>query len=66
MKYIGHPLLGDPVYGKGAKNPFHFVGQALHARTIGFLHPVSGEYLEFSAFPPADMENVLALLRKGY
>lgn len=66
MKYIGHPLLGDPVYGKGAKNPFHFAGQALHARTIGFLHPVSGEYLEFSALPPADMENVLAQLRKGY
>lgn len=66
MKYIGHPLLGDPVYGKGEKNPFHFAGQALHARTIGFLHPVSGEYLEFSATPPADMENVLAQLRKGY
>lgn len=66
MKYIGYPLLGDPVYGKGEKNPFHFAGQALHARTIGFLHPVSGEYLEFSVEPPEDMQNVLSQLRKNY
>lgn len=66
MKYIGYPLLGDPLYGKGQKNPFHFVGQALHARTIGFCHPVSGKYLEFSVEPPADMKNVLDLLRKNY
>lgn len=66
MKYIGHPLLGDPLYGKGEKNPFHFKGQALHARTIGFTHPVSGKYMEFSVKPPEDMENVLDLLRKNY
>lgn len=66
MKYIGYPLLGDPVYGKGEKNPFRFAGQALHARTIGFLHPVSGEYLEFSVEPPEDMQNVLSQLRKNY
>ena len=66
MKYIGYPLLGDPLYGKGEKNPFHFKGQALHARTIGFRHPVSGEYLEFSVGMPADMQNVLETLRKSY
>jgi 23S rRNA pseudouridine1911/1915/1917 synthase len=66
MKYIGHPLLGDPLYGKGEKNPYHFVGQALHARTLGFEHPASGEYLEFSVEPPEDMQNVLELLRKNY
>ena len=65
MKYIGYPLLGDPLYGKGDKNPFFFEGQALHARTIGFVHPVSGEYMEFSAEPPEDMQNVLTELRKA-
>lgn len=64
MKYIGYPLLGDPLYGKGAKPPFFFEGQALHAKTIGFVHPVSGEYMEFSAEPPDDMQAVLAELRK--
>lgn len=65
MKYIGYPLLGDPLYGKGAKPPFFFEGQALHAKTIGFVHPVSGEYMEFSAEPPDDMQAVLAELRKS-
>lgn len=65
MKYIGYPLLGDPLYGKGAKPPFFFEGQALHAKTIGFVHPVSGEYMEFSAEPPHDMQAVLAELRKS-
>ena len=65
MKYIGYPLLGDPLYGKGDKNPFFFSGQALHARTIGFVHPASGEYMEFSAEPPEDMQNILAELRKA-
>lgn len=65
MKYIGYPLLGDPLYGKGAKPPFFFEGQALHAKTIGFVHPVSGEYMEFSVEPPDDMQTVLAELRKS-
>lgn len=64
MKYIGYPLLGDPLYGKGPKPPFFFEGQALHARTIGFVHPVSGEYMEFSVEPPEDMQYVLSELRK--
>ena len=64
MKHIGYPLLGDPLYGKGEKNPFSFKGQALHAKTIGFVHPRSGEYMEFSAPLPGDMEEVLKKLRK--
>ncbi len=53
MRYIGYPLLGDPLYGKGDKNPFHMVGQALHARTIGFIHPRTGEEMEFSVGLPS-------------
>ena len=49
MASIGHPLLGDELYG-GQKNGFkNLQGQTLHARTIGFLHPRTGEYMEFSA-----------------
>ncbi|EES72512.1 pseudouridine synthase, RluA family [Paenibacillus sp. oral taxon 786 str. D14] len=61
MKFIGHPLVGDPLYGrsKGIKMD----GQALHAAVLGFDHPEDGQYLEFSAPIPADMENVLQSLR---
>ena len=48
MAHIGYPLLGDTVYGS-PKNPYHLTGQTLHAMTIGFLHPRTGEYLEISA-----------------
>ncbi len=51
MAYIGHPLLGDEVYGP-KKQPFHLQGQVLHARVLGFLHPVTGEYMEFEAALP--------------
>ena len=64
MTSIGHPLLGDEVYGSG-KNPYHLQGQALHAMVLGFVHPASGEYMEFSAEPPEDMQNVLTELRKA-
>ncbi|WP_254438661.1 RluA family pseudouridine synthase [Paenibacillus sp. DCT19] len=61
LKFIGHPLVGDPIYGrnKGIK----MQGQALHAAILGFVHPTTGEYLEFSAPLPQDMEDVLASLR---
>lgn len=48
MAYIGHPLLGDTLYGN-SKNPYKLEGQTLHAMTIGLIHPKSGEYLEVSA-----------------
>ena len=48
MASISHPLLGDTVYGN-SKNPYKLQGQALHARTIGFIHPTTGEYIEVSA-----------------
>ena len=52
MAYLGHPVAGDPVYG--VKNEkVAFTGQCLHARKIGFVHPTSGVYLEFSSeLPP--------------
>ncbi|MGP1433012.1 MAG: RluA family pseudouridine synthase [Catonella sp.] len=48
MTSIGHPLVGDEVYGV-AKNPFKLQGQALHAELLGFVHPKTGEYMEFHA-----------------
>ncbi|MFT4007531.1 MAG: RluA family pseudouridine synthase, partial [Lacrimispora sp.] len=48
MASIGHPLLGDAVYGP-AKSPFRLQGQTLHAGVLGIIHPRSGEYMEFTA-----------------
>ncbi len=49
--YMGHPILGDEVYG-GMKKGLSFEGQCLHAKKIGFIHPISGEYLEFDSELP--------------
>ncbi len=62
MAYIGHPLLGDPVYGP-KKQLFSLEGQMLHAGVLGFVHPVSGEYMEFRAEPPAYFGKILDILR---
>ena len=48
MASIGHPILGDSVYGP-AKCPFKLQGQTLHAKILGFRHPSTGEYVEFDA-----------------
>ena len=63
MTSIGHPLLGDEVYGSG-RNPFHLQGQTLHAMELGFAHPVTGEYMEFTAPLPDYFEDLLCKLRK--
>ncbi|MBR3993382.1 MAG: RluA family pseudouridine synthase [Anaerotignum sp.] len=63
MTYIGHPLLGDPVYGP-KKQPVSLEGQALHARVLGFIHPRTGEYMEFEAPLPPYFEALLERLRK--
>jgi 23S rRNA pseudouridine1911/1915/1917 synthase len=63
MKFIHHPLVGDPAYGKGGKNEYVH-GQALHAETLGFMHPRTGEYLEFNAPMPEDMQQLLQSLRE--
>lgn len=64
MKSIGHPILGDDVYGP-VKCPFAGLeGQTLHAMTIGFLHPTTGAYMEFVAPLPEYFEKLLEKLRR--
>lgn len=58
MASIGHPLLGDTLYGNG-KNPYHLQGQTLHAMVIGFIHPSSGEYVEVEAPLPEYFQKLL-------
>lgn len=62
MNYIGYPLAGDPKYGP--KKTIDFGGQVLHAGVLGFVHPVTKEYLEFSTPLPADFQELLAELRQ--
>ncbi|MDO4287661.1 MAG: RluA family pseudouridine synthase [Eubacterium sp.] len=59
MNAIGHPLAGDLLYRGDKKNPFKTQGQCLHAQTLGFVHPRTGEYLEFTAPLPAYLEQIL-------
>jgi len=59
MAYINHPLLGDTVYSSG-KNKYGFTGQALHAKILGFIHPSTGKYMEFSSNLPEDFQKLLA------
>ncbi len=59
MASISHPLLGDPVYNRDKKDPFHLEGQALHAHILGFCHPHSGRYLEVSAPFPGYFKELL-------
>lgn len=62
MKYIDHPLAGDPKYGP--KQTLDLDGQALHAKTLGFVHPRTGEHLEFEAPLPDELEQVIHFLRQ--
>ena len=62
MKYMGHPILGDEVYGPKS-NEFRITGQVLHAAEIGFVHPVTKEYMEFSVDIPEKFRNTLEILR---
>lgn len=63
MASIGHPLLGDEVYAGNRKSPFKTQGQTLHAKVLGFVHPISGEYIETDAPLPEYFENILKRLR---
>ena len=57
MNYIGHPVVNDPVYGK--KKLIDETGQCLHAKELGFIHPTTGEYMEFEAPLPECFINIL-------
>ncbi len=72
----GHPLVGDPLYGRRSElNNIkdqqlralirQLPGQALHAHTLGFIHPRTGEYLEFSSDIPAPLRHIIAYLHQG-
>jgi 23S rRNA pseudouridine1911/1915/1917 synthase len=69
MAHIGHPLVGDPVYGR-ARKPLsdilkarNFVRQALHAAHLGFIHPVTGNSIALDSILPADMRELIDELR---
>lgn len=73
MKSIGHPLLGDEVYGSSKENTAvekklkgmdFWPGQILHAKVLGFVHPVTKEYMEFDSALPEYFQTVLDILRK--
>lgn len=68
MASIGHPLLGDPVYGrtkqvhKGVLDTLGFRRQALHAARLGFVHPITGTEMAFDSAMPADMQELFSRL----
>jgi len=75
LSEAGHPLVGDALYGQGRQAPSrltpaqhsalkHMKRQALHAYLLGFIHPITGERLEFSSEPPPDFKAVLQALRQ--
>ena len=62
LDYIGHPVAGDPLYGPRKTLKGH--GQFLHAKVLGFKHPSTGEWLEFSVEPPQIFQETLAQLEQ--
>lgn len=78
LAYVGHGLIGDPVYGAGRKlaqkalptegvvMAKDFGRQALHAATLGFTHPISGDNLSFEAALPDDMRALISALSQGH
>lgn len=64
MASIGHPLLGDAVYGP-SKCPYRLDGQTLHAGVLGIVHPRTGQYMEFSSALPEYFELLLKKMRGG-
>ena len=64
MEFIHHPLVGDPVYGP-KKEKFKLNGQALHAHTIGFIHPTQKIYMEFKADLPDYFNKLIKSIDKN-
>lgn len=58
--YVGHPILGDEVYGKAFKG---IEGQCLHAKKVGFIHPTTKEYMEFDSDLPEYFQSILAKIK---
>ena len=62
MKYIGHPVVNDPVYGN-RKMIFDESGQCLHAKELGFVHPVTNEFMKFDSDLPECCVNIMEMLK---
>lgn len=63
LNYIGHPIVNDPVYGHKKIDDENF-GQMLHAKVLGFIHPITKEYLEFSSNPPTRFDEILDIYKE--
>ena len=61
LRQIGHPIFGDPVYGRADRR---IAGQCLHAKTIGFIHPVTGQRMQFDSVLPEDFQAVLGAVSR--
>lgn len=61
MKYIGHPIVNDPVYG--LKKKINDYGQLLHSSYLSLVHPVTGEFMEFTADIPDEMKSIINMYR---
>ncbi|WP_446899332.1 RluA family pseudouridine synthase [Clostridium sp. LBM24168] len=64
MAYIGHPIVGDPVYGY-KKQRFNLNGQLLHAQKLGFIHPTSGKYIEFRSELPDYFKRIINIMENS-
>ena len=60
---INHPLLGDEVYGNVKKHPYKTEGQMLHAGILGFIHPLTGQFMEFTSEPPSIYRETIDKIR---
>lgn len=63
LSYIGHPVVNDPVYGHKKLIDKDF-GQMLHAEKLGFIHPTTKEYMEFTAEPPKRFQEILNIYKE--
>lgn len=67
LSWLGHPVVGDPLYGPRKPHFKELIsGQALHAERLGFVHPITGENLDFKAPLPEDLAEIIQLLDSGY
>ena len=64
MAYINHPLVGDLLYGPKKQTIFQD-GQLLHAGVLGFIHPSTGQYMEFSRPIPEEFQQVIEKIRRS-
>lgn len=65
LQHLGHPIIGDPVYRRGASARLTLDRQALHARELSLVHPRSGKPMTWRVPPPADMKRLIAALRRA-